>query len=87
MKRSFAFLRKWDYARRCYVPFLSPAGSDAMLNGNDGDICRCAECGAKMRYGDCFTSIRIHNALGFGYAVCRDCNKKEWEERRRWEKR
>lgn len=82
--RKFAHLRKWNYSTRSYEPFLSPAGFDARLIGDEKDVCRCAECGKKILYGDSYSSIRIHNASGLGYAVCRECNQKEWEERRKW---
>lgn len=85
MKRIYALLQKWDFEKHEYIPFLSPAGLDAVLIGNKDTICRCAECGTEMLYGDSYTSIRIHDNYGFGYAVCRNCSRKEWEERRRLE--
>lgn len=85
MKKEYALLQKWDYESHTYKPFYSPAGHEVMLTGDPDIICRCAECGKKMRYGDGYTSIRIHDKYGFGYAVCRNCSRKEWEERRRLE--
>lgn len=84
MKKEYALLQKWDYERHEYGPFLSPAAREVMLTGDDDSICRCAECGKKIRFGDSFTSIRIHDPIGFGYAVCSDCYQKEWEERKKW---
>ena len=46
---------------------------------NMDTVINCASCGKKLAFGDSYTSRCIHNATGFGYAVCAGCNDKEFE--------
>ena len=40
-----------------------------------------AQCGKELKYGDTYTSLEIHTAMGFGYGVCEDCYEFEWKRR------
>ena len=42
-------------------------------------VIQCASCGRPLEYGKGYTSRQIHTRLGFGYIVCGDCYKKEWQ--------
>lgn len=43
----------------------------------------CAQCGRPVRYGDTYTSKEIHSdGAAWGYAVCEDCYREEWDRQR-----
>ena len=44
-------------------------------------IVTCARCSTKDEFGNMFSSQEIMNPLGFGYAVCKQCNHDEIERR------
>lgn len=69
---------KWDFVGREYRPYEIPEGWFCVLNLSDMDtVINCASCGKKLTFGDSYTSRCIHNATGFGYAVCAKCMEKE----------
>lgn len=71
--------QKWDFEGRVYRPYEIPADWFCVLNTPDMDtVINCASCGKKLAFGDSYTSRCIHNATGFGYAVCAGCNDKEF---------
>lgn len=71
---------KWNYEKKAYDPHMIPDEWNVMLYSDDmNEIVNCAACGRELRFGDCYTSKEIHNRVGFGYGVCEDCYKKEWE--------
>lgn len=74
-------LRKWDYASHEYKPYAIPKEWDTAIYADLDDEVSCAGCGKKLRYGECYTSMRIHNKIGMGYAVCMVCHNKEWHEK------
>lgn len=76
-------LPRWNYEKHRYEPWqLSPT---AALHKEDlEEIVDCCECGRQVKFGDCYTSLRVHNPIGLGYAVCEKCYEKEWEERRKY---
>ncbi len=74
---------KWNYDFRKYDPYELPPGS--VLIADLGDPITCAACGRKVMYGNTLTSLEIHNSIGMGYAVCPECNKKEWKRREAYE--
>ena len=41
------------------------------------EFVNCAECGNRIKYGQCYTSMKIHNNDGLGYPVCYECYLKE----------
>ena len=71
---------KWDFKRREYVDYVLP-DECALMSAYLSDIVSCAECGHKLEYGDSYTSLKIHNSMGFGYPVCSKCYEKELKER------
>lgn len=42
-----------------------------------GQEISCASCGKRVKAGNTFTSLEIHNDLGLGYLVCEQCYSKE----------
>ena len=69
-------MKKWNYATHEYEDYQGPAG--AMLFTIDMDAeCECAQCGEKMKFGDGYVSMEVHNSTGFGYCVCSDCFNEE----------
>lgn len=43
---------------------------------------RCPSCNKVALYGEMYTSLRYHDAAGFGYMVCEHCYEQEQEMRR-----
>lgn len=79
-------VQKWDFINHVYEPYDIPDHYHTPLYTNDMDeVINCAECGTKLKYGDCYTSVQIHDAMGFGYPVCGECYQKEWRIIRRGE--
>lgn len=74
---------RWNFEKHCYEPWLI-SGNAALTKPNLDDMVDCCECGKKVRIGDTYTSLRVHNTFGLGYAVCDKCYEKEWEERRKY---
>ena len=67
-------IAKWNPRKHEYEAFVSPAGDDASLYESDMEkVIKCAGCGKQLPFGETFTSHMIHNQLGMGYAVCKDC--------------
>lgn len=67
-------LQKWNRELHKYEPYEIPntwniGGYRADMN----DIVNCAHCGKRVRYGDCYSSLEIHNDIGLSYAVCKEC--------------
>lgn len=77
-------MEKWNFKTSTYEPYTIPTNWHTPLYTNDMDeVVNCAECGRKMKFGDCYTSLSIHDDIGFGYPVCHECYLKEWNERDR----
>ena len=73
---------KWNDAKGKYELYEVPADWECRLAEEDMDkIVNCASCGKEIRFGECYTSMEIHNVWGFGYAVCPECYQKEIERR------
>lgn len=73
-------LRKWDPVERVYGPYSVPDGWRVSCYESDMDAAvNCAQCGRVLRYGECYTSREVHTAVGFGYAVCEECYRAEWQ--------
>lgn len=71
-------LNKWDYGTRKYESHEVPDDWNVRLYSADMDeLINCAECGKKLTFGDAYTSLDIHNSVGFGYSVCPKCHEKE----------
>lgn len=75
-------LQKWNFVTREYEYYPVPAEWETVVIADLDKEVNCAGCGKKLRYGECYCSTQIHTEFtGFGYAVCRDCYRKEWRER------
>lgn len=76
-------LRKWNYKGQVYEEHEVPEKWKIIVyTDNMNEIINCASCGSLLRYGDCYTSLELHNGHGFGYPVCEKCYRKEWERRK-----
>lgn len=62
----------WNETKHEYEPYVLPKGASCHETDMD-KIVSCACCGKKLKYGETYTSRRIHTELGFGYAVCGEC--------------
>lgn len=64
--------RIWDDRKREYDTYKLPEGA-SKYESNMNKIVSCACCGKKIIYGNTYTSHKIHDQTGFGYAVCGEC--------------
>lgn len=79
-------IKKWNSEERIYEPYIVPEDWKICLYTNDFEKeINCCQCGKKTTYGDCYTSLEVHNDFGLGFAVCDECYEKEWERRRKQE--
>lgn len=77
-------LQKWNYENRKYEDHKVPKEWDVSLYEKDlSNIINCAECGKSIEFGDAYTSTKIHNDYGLGFAVCFGCHEEEIEEIKR----
>lgn len=75
-------IQKWNNEKGEYEPYEVPADWQCKLYEDDmNQKISCASCGKEKRFGECYTSMEIHNSMGFGYAVCPECYQKEIERR------
>lgn len=75
-------LNKWNVLTKEYEPLRIPNNWKCKTYSNDmEELVNCPQCGKKIRFGDCYTSLEVHTNFGMGYAVCEDCYNKEWERR------
>ena len=77
-------LYKWNYVSHEYIPIEVPAHWNCKTFSLDmNEKINCPHCGKKLKVGDSFTSLEIHEqCFGFGYCVCSDCYNKEWIRRK-----
>ena len=71
--------RKYDVRRKGYKSYELPKGA-SVYERFMKNIISCAGCGKKLPFGDCYTSLTIHNELGIGYSVCKRCYKQEVDD-------
>ena len=71
---------KWNWHKHEYEPYELPEGSTIYSHDMDAKVA-CAQCGKEIVFGQAYTSLEIHNNIGFGYAVCSNCYKQEWKRR------
>ena len=62
----------WNEKKQKYDPYELPEGSSVYETDMNREV-SCACCGKKVKYGETYTSHKIHGVAGFGYAVCKDC--------------
>lgn len=62
----------WIEKEHRYIDYDLPEGS-SLIESNMDKTVSCACCGKKIKFGQSFTSRRIHSEMGFGYAVCEEC--------------
>ena len=68
---------KWNVKTNEYDIYRLPHKASAYESDLHA-IIACARCERELSYGDAYTSRQIHTEMGFGYMVCRECNKLEW---------
>ena len=75
-------LRRWNFKTHEYDPFEVPDDRKARVYCSSmTEAVDCAICGRHVMYGDTYTSSAVHDDLGFGYAICRQCHTEEFEKR------
>ena len=79
-------LTRWNYERHEYEPHRIPTEWYVSLFESDMErVVNCAHCGSEIVWGNTYTSLEIHNQMGFGYGVCERCYREEVERRRKSE--
>jgi hypothetical protein len=74
--------KKWNTLFCKYEPYKLPAGAVVLTKWMD-TVVSCAQCGKQIEFGRSYTSLEVHNSLGFGYAVCEECYDAESERKKR----
>ena len=73
-------LRKWNYETHEYDHYEVPDNWTICLFTEDMDkIVNCVQCGKEVKFGTSYTSREVHNGIGLGYNVCKECLNKEVE--------
>ena len=55
-----------------YIPYKLPEGS-TLYEVDLDKVVSCCSCGRSVKYGETYTSRRIHTEFGLGYAECEKC--------------
>lgn len=72
-------VEKWNTLKRKYEPYKIPAEWKCETYLEDlEEYINCAQCGRLIKFGDSYTSLEIHNSIGFGYCVCEKCHDNEF---------
>ena len=66
----------WNPVTREYAPYQLPDGA-SVYESDMGAVVSCAVCGREIAFGECYTSLQVHDGVGFGYAVCPQCHDAE----------
>lgn len=86
LSKGFQSLYKWDYETHSYHQYGVPADWKISTYCADmSQIVNCAGCGKELSFAFTYTSFELHTKTGFGYGICKECNEKEWERRKRGE--
>jgi hypothetical protein len=73
---------KWNYERNDYEPYRIPDKWVCQTFEDDMNAkINCAHCGKKLKYGDSYSSLEIHDSFGLAFAVCEKCYNAEWLNR------
>ena len=64
--------RIWNEIKNEYEFYELPKGAST-YETDMNKVVQCACCGKKLKYGETYTSHRIHTSHGFGYGVCEEC--------------
>lgn len=79
-------LRKWNYQKHIYEDYYVPANWFCTTYCFDLEtIINCPQCGRPLPCKDSYTSMEIHDEVGFGYCVCETCHEIELARRIRHE--
>lgn len=75
-------LNKWNTKKHTYEDYIVPDDWKCRTYLQDLDeIVNCCQCGRKLKYGECYTSLEVHINFGIGFGVCEECYEKEWQRR------
>ncbi len=76
LKNRCKLARKYDEKEKSYSLVTVPAQATFYERDLNTKIA-CASCGKKIVYGSSYTSGKIFDFSGFGYAICRECCVRE----------
>lgn len=71
-------LQKWNGKKHKYEDYKIPNDWNVKTySANMNELINCCQCGRRIKFGDCYTSLEVHTEMGFGYGVCEKCYNKE----------
>jgi hypothetical protein len=71
-------LSRWNPKTRVYEDYRVPDGWNVSCYEADMTaVVNCAQCGREVVYGETYTSLQVHTAMGFGFGVCEECYEEE----------
>lgn len=83
-----ADMKKYNETKKTYEPYSVPEEWNCPITCyNMRMYVNCVRCGKEIMFGDGYTSMQIHNDYGLGYTVCEECHEKEWQERKKTQKK
>lgn len=71
-------VKKYNYKTGAYEPYELPKGACQCAETMDTEIA-CATCAQLIKFGDSYTSLRVHGEFGIAYMVCEECYAEELE--------
>ncbi len=74
-------LKRYNVTNKRYEPYEVPDEWIVTTYSALGLRVNCAQCGAYIKYGQSYTSLEVHDKVGFGYAVCPACHHEEMQRR------
>ena len=71
-------IRRWDWENKRYTVEAVPSDRRATVYCDDMErVIECVTCGRRVKVGETYTSMEVHNSMGFGYMVCEECYNEE----------
>ena len=73
-------LLKWNDKKKAYEEYKVPnKWKCSVYEADIENIINCAGCGKEIKFGESYSSRKIHNKMGFAYGVCEECFDKEYK--------
>lgn len=74
-------VRRWNPRKGYYERHTVPEGWKARVFCADmNELVNCISCGKEITFGSGYCSRQYHSDLGFGFAECKECYDKFWQE-------
>lgn len=82
----FHVLYRWNYNKHEYdkVVYFETYNFKAAFTDDYDEVINCPGCLKYLTVAQCYISLEYHTEHGFGYGVCPQCYKQEWERRNKY---